>query len=261
MYTDSMKRLFIVIFSLSLLLLATKSVYADDSCTLGTPRVSRNNDGSFNVDVAANASGLSQGPNYQLIIDSGLTGDIGGNIGASSGIFSFRIPAIPSSWAGSTHLVYVKQADCLEAAAAACAIGGEKGPCVKSVFFDENAGPPQDLSTVDLPRPPKQFTEFDGTCDTSAGAKTGIQTAIGCVPVGNVTAMTAFALKWALGIASGVAFLMILVAGYRYMTSKGNPSLVQEAKSLFTAAVYGLLLIIFSIFVLRIIGVNILGLF
>jgi hypothetical protein len=256
-----MKRICTLIIAFSLLFISINTVRADDSCTLGEPRVSRNNDGSFNVDVAANASGLSQGPNYQLIIDSGLTGDIGGNIGASSDIFSFRIPAIPSSWAGSTHLVYVKQAECFEAAAAACAIGGEKGPCVRPVFFDPNAGPPQDLSTLELPRPAKQFTQFDGTCDTTAGEKTGIQTAIGCVPIGNVTAMTAFALKWALGVAGGVAFLMILVAGYRYMTSKGSPQLIQEAKSLLTAAVYGLLLIIFSIFVLRLIGVNILGLF
>jgi ABC-type multidrug transport system permease subunit len=45
------------------------------------------------------------------------------------------------------------------------------------------------------------------------------------------------------------------------MTSKGDPTLVTSAKDLATAAVYGILMIIFSIFILRIIGINILGLF
>ncbi len=256
-----MKRVFAIFFVLSLLVLIPKTVLASDACTLGEPRVSRNPDGSFNVDVAANATGLSVGPNYHLIIDTGTTGDIGGNLGSSRDIFAFRIPTLPSSYAGSTHLVYVKDVTCVDSAVASCAPGGVKGPCVREVFFDPNAGGPQDLSTLALPRAANQFTTYEGGCDTAAGPQTGIQTAIGCVPVGNVTLMTAFALRWALGIASGVGFLMIILAGYRYMTSKGDPNQVKSAKDLATAAVYGLLMIIFSIFILRIIGVNILGLF
>ncbi len=256
-----MKRVFAIFLVLSLLVFIPKTVLASDSCTLGEPRVSRNPDGSFNVDVAANASGLSVGPNYHLVIDSGTTGDVGGNLGSEREVFAFRIPTLPSSYAGSTHLVYVKDVTCVDSDVASCAPGGIKGPCVRPVFFDPNALGPQDLSTLALPRAAKQFSVYEGGCDTSAGPLTGVQTAIGCVPVGNVTAMTAFALRWALGIASGVGFLMIIVAGYRYMTSKGDPTIVTSAKDLATAAVYGILMIIFSIFILRIIGINILGLF
>lgn len=96
-----------------------------------------------------------------------------------------------------------------------------------------------------------------GTCSKD----TEIDTAIGCVPIGDITALTTFALRWLLGIGGGIAFVMILVAGFQIMTSEGNPQKLKIGQEILTSAVAGLLLIIFSIFVLRLIGVNILGLF
>lgn len=43
------------------------------------------------------------------------------------------------------------------------------------------------------------------------------------------------------------------------ITSQGDPRRLQSGKELLTAAIAGLLLVIFSVLILRVIGVNILG--
>jgi uncharacterized protein (DUF2345 family) len=54
---------------------------------------------------------------------------------------------------------------------------------------------------------------------------------------------------------------MILAAGFQILTSSGDPKKLSAGQELLTSAVSGLILIVFSIFALRLIGVNILGLF
>ncbi len=61
-----------------------------------------------------------------------------------------------------------------------------------------------------------------------------------------------------LGLAGGVALLLIIGAGYQMMTSQGNPEKVKEARERLTSAIVGLLFIIFSFTILQIIGVQIL---
>jgi hypothetical protein len=90
---------------------------------------------------------------------------------------------------------------------------------------------------------------------------TEIDTAIGCAPIGDITALTTFVMRWLLGIGGGIAFLMILFAGFQIMTSSGDPKKLSSGQELLTSAVSGLILVIFSIFILRLIGVNILGIF
>lgn len=64
----------------------------------------------------------------------------------------------------------------------------------------------------------------------------------------------------AIGIAGGIAFLLIVYGGFRLAFSQGDPKAVQEARDIITSAIVGLLLIIFSVFLLNLIGVDILGL-
>jgi hypothetical protein len=86
-----------------------------------------------------------------------------------------------------------------------------------------------------------------------------INTAIGCIPVlGNKEAFLGWILKWAVGIGGGIAFLLIVYAGFMIMTSQGNPERLQAGKELLTSAISGLILLIFSIFILKVIGVDIL---
>src|SRR4030043_217477 len=88
--------------------------------------------------------------------------------------------------------------------------------------------------------------------------ESSINTAIGCIPVGNQDDFLAFILKWALGVAGGVAFILIVYSGFLFMTSAGDKQKVQAAKELMTAAISGLLLIIFSVFLLDLFGIRIL---
>ena len=110
------------------------------------------------------------------------------------------------------------------------------------------------------PTPTPVPTASGGTgiskCDT-----TGIQTAIGCIHV--LTSPEVFLgeiLKWAIGIGGGIAFLLMLYAGFMIMTAAGNPERLKAGQELLTSAISGLILIIFSVFILKFIGVDILGL-
>lgn len=88
-----------------------------------------------------------------------------------------------------------------------------------------------------------------------------IDTAIGCIPFGDTDEFIGFILRWAIGIGGGIAFLLIIFAGFQIMTSTGNPERLKAGQELLTSAIAGLILLIFSVFILRIIGVNILGIF
>lgn len=83
-------------------------------------------------------------------------------------------------------------------------------------------------------------------------------TAIGCIETTPQGFISQF-LTFATGIAGGIAFLLILFGGFQMMTSAGNPERLTAGKELVGAAVSGLLLIIFSLFLLRLIGFSILG--
>lgn len=94
-----------------------------------------------------------------------------------------------------------------------------------------------------------------------AGGK-GINSAIGCIPVlESKEAFLSWILKWAIGVGGGVAFLLIVYAGFMVMTSQGNPERLKAGQELLTSAISGLILLIFSIFILNVIGINILGIF
>lgn len=90
------------------------------------------------------------------------------------------------------------------------------------------------------------------------GGAAGAWTAIGCIPT-DPSLFIETLLRFAIGIAGGIAFLLILFGGFQMMTSAGNPERLNGGKELVSSAVTGLLLIIFSIFLLKVIGVDILG--
>jgi len=102
--------------------------------------------------------------------------------------------------------------------------------------------------------------ENDPTCTTSSG-EDGIDTAIGCIPIEDTNAFIGFILRWAIGIGGGIAFLLIIYAAFMTMTSQGNPERLKAGQELLTSAIAGLIMLIFSIFILNLIGVNILGIF
>ena len=109
------------------------------------------------------------------------------------------------------------------------------------------------LALISLIFPPQAMATL---CDPNR-----VNTAIGCIPFSSDREFTSFFLVWAIGIGGGIALLLIVYAGFMIMTSAGNPQRLQAGKELLGAAISGIILLVFSAFILRILGVNILGLF
>ena len=93
--------------------------------------------------------------------------------------------------------------------------------------------------------------------DNPASGK--IASAIGCIPVNNTAEFVGYLLRWSMGIAGGIAFILIVYAGFIIVTSAGSPQKIQAGKELLTAAVTGLMVLIFGAFILEFIGFTILN--
>ena len=96
-------------------------------------------------------------------------------------------------------------------------------------------------------------------CTTNKGDK-GIDSAIGCIPYDNIDELLLFFIGWSTGVIGGIAFVLIVISGFFLLLfrSSNDPGKQILWKDIFISAVSGLLLAIFSVFLLRIIGVNIL---
>jgi len=86
-----------------------------------------------------------------------------------------------------------------------------------------------------------------------------LSTAIGCIPIDNSTNLIGFFLTWSIGIAGGIALLMLVYASFLYITSGGDPKKTAAAQELMTSTIAGLVFLILSVFILNVIGVDILG--
>lgn len=107
-----------------------------------------------------------------------------------------------------------------------------------------------------VPNPPPS-PGAGGSISCSGG--TSINTAIGCISYVTRSLLIGFLLKWGIGIVGGIAFLLILVAGFQILTSRGDPTRLQAGQELMTSAIMGVLMLILSLVLLRIIGYGILG--
>jgi hypothetical protein len=104
---------------------------------------------------------------------------------------------------------------------------------------------------------PTVSAQYPILCD----GETGISTAIGCIhALGDQNTFLSDLLKWATGIGGGIAFVLMLYAGFMIMTASGNPERLKAGQELLTSAIAGLILLIFSVFILKFIGIDILGL-
>ena len=84
-----------------------------------------------------------------------------------------------------------------------------------------------------------------------------ISTALGCIPV-RMDSFAAWLLPFIFGIAGGISFILMVYGFISLALSQGDPKAVQGAQETITSAITGLLVSIFSIFLLRLIAVGIL---
>jgi len=102
-------------------------------------------------------------------------------------------------------------------------------------------------------------TNPDGTkttVTTCQSIDSGVGISLATDPGGLINTLVAIVLS----VAGAIALLLIIISGYRLMVSQGNPENVKNAREQLTAAIIGLLFVIFSLVILQLIGVNILGL-
>ena len=87
-----------------------------------------------------------------------------------------------------------------------------------------------------------------GNCGDQA-----IDTALGCMPV-STEGFTSALLTFLAGTAGAISLIIMLMATIQIMTGGDNAEQVKKGKELFTGAITGLLFIIFSVTLLKIIA-------
>lgn len=85
----------------------------------------------------------------------------------------------------------------------------------------------------------------------------GIWTAVGCLPTQPKDLIPRL-VQFSIGIAGGIALMLMLIGAFRISVSAGNPDALKVAKEMITNAIAGLIVIIFSAVLLQVIGVEIL---
>ncbi len=106
--------------------------------------------------------------------------------------------------------------------------------------------------------PDAQHAACVGCMTNSSDTTQKTWTAIGCIQT-DPNDLLGWIIKLGMGLAGGIAFLLILFGGLQIMTSAGNPEQLNAGRELVSSAITGLILIIFSIFLLSFIGINIIG--
>lgn len=96
----------------------------------------------------------------------------------------------------------------------------------------------------------------DAVANPQAG---GVWTAIGCIPT-NPPDLIKSLLSLALYASGGIALLLMAFGAIEMITSGGNAEALKNGQGRFTSAIIGLLFVIFSVFLLKVIGVDILNL-
>ena len=93
----------------------------------------------------------------------------------------------------------------------------------------------------------------NGAQDQSNGVYQYVYTDFGCVDT-STPGIIRFIYQLMVIIGAIISFISMLVGGYMFMTSGGDPDKVQKAKTVLTNAIIGLLVIIFAVVILGTIG-------
>lgn len=82
-------------------------------------------------------------------------------------------------------------------------------------------------------------------------------TVLGCVP-NTAAGFGQILLSFIVGIAAGTAFIAFLYGAFLILTAKGDPQQLDKGKNLAVSSLIGLFIILFAVFILNLVGVQIL---
>ncbi len=178
------------------------------------------------------------------------------SVNAEDGTFEFNIGELPPG----SHTLEIIRTDVLgtKVASQIEVLFGVKDSCVfetacveKNNYADRVFNLCQQISGTD-----SETAEQLQKC-INCTEQDGVWTALGCIPTKPDNMMKVI-IKIGLLIGGGVATLIILAGSFMLSISQGDPQKTSEAKEMITAAIIGLIFIIFSVSILQLIGVQIL---
>ncbi|MBN1168698.1 hypothetical protein JXA63_02290 [Candidatus Woesebacteria bacterium] len=141
--------------------------------------------------------------------------------------------------------------------------GGRDEQCCPGYFCGPNLYCMEGICRIRTSKITEYFCDEDGDPISEPLDEDGnprpLYTAIGCIPVNDKQAFTAFMLTWAIGIGGGLTVLLIAYSGFLFLSSQGDPQRLRLAKTMLATAITGIVMLVFSVTLLRIIGVDILG--
>lgn len=104
--------------------------------------------------------------------------------------------------------------------------------------------------STSCPTPTDEPVRFELICN-----ETGVNTVFGCI-TNPATDVFGHIVQIASAMAGGISFLLILFGSFQILISAGKPERLAAGQELVTSAVTGLLLILFSVFILSFLGVQ-----
>lgn len=90
------------------------------------------------------------------------------------------------------------------------------------------------------------------------GEAVGVWTGAGCIYANTKSFIEKTVFGWGIGLAGTIALFCIIYSAFQIQISQGNPEKLKKAQEMLTSCIVGLMLIIFSVFILKVIGVDIL---
>ena len=129
-------------------------------------------------------------------------------------------------------------------------ITDEIQPCHPNLGKAVQCCAPKLSKQVPVAPPPPCVLDKDGKCNQVTTALGSLKVDPGTV-VGSIFGIL-------LSLSGGIAVVIIIISGYNIMFSHADPEKLKSARESLTSAIIGLLFIIFSVAILRVIGVTLL---
>lgn len=137
------------------------------------------------------------------------------------------------------------------------------GAGIPGIPTSATTAPPASVDCRDAKNKSKCTGSQGQRCSTTNGGYVengdGISTAIGCIPT-QPQKLVEGILRYGTLASGGIAFLLMIFAALQMITAEGNPDTIKKSQEKFYSAIIGLLLVIFSVLLMQIIGVDLLGL-
>lgn len=106
---------------------------------------------------------------------------------------------------------------------------------------------------VEVPTPPPDYNQ----CIACLAQEGKTWTVIGCIPT-SAGGFVQIILEVAVKMIGGIAFLALLYGGFLLLTSGGDVQKITKGKAIVASVILGVVLVIFSVFILKQVGVVIL---